>query len=103
MGTDLDADHDGIVSAKESETWLKSVWRPAMAWMYMVVCIFDFILFPIMWAMLQYTDENEKLVQWIPITMQGAGFFHITMGVIIGISTWKRTEEKIAGATKGTG
>ena len=100
---DLDKNNDGVISANESETWLKSVWRPAMAWMYMVVCIFDFILFPIMWAVMQRTDETEKLVQWIPITMSGAGFFHITMGVIIGISTWKRTEEKIAGKTSGTG
>lgn len=103
MGNELDKNHDGKVDDKELEHWMKSVWRPAMAWMYMVVCIFDFILFPIMWAIMQRTDETEKLVQWIPITMSGAGFFHITMGVIVGISTWKRTEEKLAGKTKGTG
>src|SRR5210317_1219804 len=103
MGTELDKNHDGIVSEKEAEAWMKSVWRPAMAWMYMIVCIFDFILFPIMWAVMQRTDETEKLVQWIPITMSGAGFFHITMGVIVGISTWKRTEEKLADKTRGTG
>jgi len=100
---DLDRNHDGIVSDKEMEHWMNQKWRPAMAWMYMVVCVFDFILFPIMWTFAQYTDETEKLAQWIPITMQGAGFFHITMGVIIGISTWKRTEEKMAGKTAGTG
>lgn len=103
MGNEIDNDHDGKVSDEELEHWMNKKWRPAMAWMYMVVCVFDFILFPIMWAVMQRTDETEKLVQWLPITMQGAGFFHITMGVIIGISTWKRTEEKLAGKTLGTG
>jgi len=82
------------------DNWMNKKWRPAMAWMYMVVCVFDFILFPIMWAWLQHLDATEKLVQWTPITMSGAGFFHITMGAIVGISAWKRTEEKIAGKDK---
>lgn len=103
MAEQIDRNNDGVVSDKEQAQWMKSVWRPAMAWMYMVVCIFDFILFPIMWTYVQHVDVNEKLVQWVPITMSGAGFFHITMGVIIGISTWKRTEEKLAGKVQGTG
>lgn len=91
---------DTDVNKDSTEHWIKHKWRPAMAWMYMVVCVFDFILFPIMWTYVQHVDVNEKLVQWVPITMQGAGFFHITMGAIIGISAWKRTEEKIAGKHK---
>ena len=33
---------------KRQEDWMQSKWRPAMGWMYMVVCIFDFIIFPIL-------------------------------------------------------
>ena len=28
------------------ESWIKTYWRPAIAWQYFAVCIFDFIIFP---------------------------------------------------------
>jgi len=31
-------------SEKKKEDWMNSKWRPAMGWMYMAVCIFDFVL-----------------------------------------------------------
>ena len=37
---------------KQSEHWVKAYWRPAMGWLYMVMCAFDFIIFPI-FAMMQ--------------------------------------------------
>jgi hypothetical protein len=33
--------------------------------------------------------------QWNPLTLQGAGFFHIAMGAVLGISAYGRTQEKI--------
>ena len=36
---------------KSSEDWMNSKWRPAMGWLYMTVCAFDFILFPILWSL----------------------------------------------------
>lgn len=78
------------------EHWLNSIWRPAMGWMYMTVCVFDFIIFPAAWSIhLGYV--GQAVTQWQPLTLQGAGFFHITMGAILGIYAWKRTEEKKAG------
>jgi len=31
--------------------WFKKTWRPSMGWMYMAVCVFDFIFFPIAWSL----------------------------------------------------
>ena len=30
----------------KSEDWINKKWRPMMGWQYMIVCIFDFIIFP---------------------------------------------------------
>jgi hypothetical protein len=77
------------------ENWLTSTWRPAMAWMYMVVCIFDFIIFPILWSAMQVMFHGKIDVSWSPITLLGAGLFHMAMGAVIGVTAWGRTKEKL--------
>jgi hypothetical protein len=41
------------------------------------------------------------MAQWQPLTLQGAGLFHIAMGAVLGIAAMGRTQEKIAGANNG--
>jgi len=82
---------------KKDEDWMQKKWRPAMGWMYMVVCFFDMVIFPILWALIQ-TIQHQQLVQWNPLTLQGAGLFHIAMGAVLGIAAFGRTQEKIAGS-----
>ena len=87
-------------TVNKKEDWMQSKWRPMMAVMYMIVCIFDFILFPIGFTIVQFWEEqaqNDAFRQWIPITMQGAGLFHMAMGAVLGITAWRRGQEKIAG------
>jgi hypothetical protein len=36
------------------------------------------------------------------LTLQGAGFFHIAMGAVLGLSAYGRSQEKIA-STNGNG
>lgn len=81
----------------KKEDWLNSKWRPMMGWMYMAVCTCDFMLFPIAWSLLQALNHGQVTSQWQPITLQGAGLFHIAMGAILGISAYGRTQEKISG------
>jgi hypothetical protein len=88
-------------SAKKNEDWMNTKWRPAMGWMYMLVCIMDFVLFPILWSMVQVVGDGKVESQWVPITLQGAGLFHIAMGAILGIAAYGRTQEKMAGANNG--
>jgi hypothetical protein len=85
-----------IKEVKKDEDWMQKKWRPAMGWMYMVVCFFDMVIFPILWALIQ-TVQHQQLVQWNPLTLQGAGLFHIAMGAVLGIAAFGRTQEKIAG------
>jgi hypothetical protein len=87
-------------SEKKKEDWMNSKWRPMMGWMYMLVCTADFILFPVMWSLLQ-TFAKVPITQWTPLTLQGAGLFHIAMGAVLGIAAFGRTQEKLGGANNG--
>jgi hypothetical protein len=87
---------------KGKEDWMKTKWRPAMGWMYMVVCIFDFIVFPIGFTVVQFWETeaaNDAFRQWNPLTLQGAGLFHMAMGAVLGIAAWSRGQEKIQGVS----
>jgi hypothetical protein len=88
-------------SAKKNEDWMNTKWRPAMGWMYMTVCMADFVLFPVLWSLIQVIGDGKVETQWSPITLQGAGLFHMAMGAILGIAAFGRTQEKIAGANNG--
>ena len=88
-------------SEKKKEDWMNSKWRPMMGWLYMAVCAFDFVLFPIMWSMVQAIMHHPQMTQWQPLTLQGAGLFHIAMGAVLGIAALGRTQEKLQGANNG--
>jgi hypothetical protein len=87
-------------SEQKKEDWMNSKWRPMMGWMYMLVCMFDMIVFPVLWSLLQ-TMTHTPITQWNPLTLQGAGLFHIAMGAVLGIAAFGRTQEKMAGANNG--
>ena len=91
-----------VKSASETkkEDWMNSKWRPMMGWMYMLVCTMDMVIFPVLWSLLQ-TTVGTGLTQWNPLTLQGAGLFHIAMGAVLGIAAFGRTQEKLGGANNG--
>jgi hypothetical protein len=69
--------------------------------MYMAVCMADFVLFPVLWSLVQVIGGGRVETQWSPITLQGAGLFHMAMGAILGIAAYGRTQEKLNGANNG--
>ena len=85
---------------QKKEDWMNSKWRPMMGWMYMLVCTMDMVVFPILWSLLQ-TFTHTQITQWNPLTLQGAGLFHIAMGAVLGIAAFGRTQEKLGGANNG--
>jgi hypothetical protein len=89
---------DENISEKQegSAEWMQKYWRPAMGWMYMLICLADMLVFPILWSLLQ-AMMHMPITQWNPLTLQGAGLFHIAMGAVLGISAFGRTQEKLAG------
>jgi hypothetical protein len=46
-------------------------------------------------------DHGQINSQWQPLTLQGAGLFHIAMGAVLGIAAYGRTQEKLNGANNG--
>lgn len=75
--------------------WINNKWRPVMGWMYMLVCTCDFVLFPILWSVLQAVQGGQVTNQWQPLSLQGAGLFHIAMGAVLGVAAYGRTKEKL--------
>jgi hypothetical protein len=86
-----------IKEVKKDEDWMQKKWRPAMGWMYMMICTLDMAIFPILWSILQ-ASMGQPISQWNPLTLQGAGLFHIAMGAVLGIAAFGRTQEKLAGS-----
>ena len=87
-------------SESKKEDWMNSKWRPMMGWMYMLICTMDMVVFPVLWSLLQAVTHTA-ITQWNPLTLQGAGLFHIAMGAVLGIAAFGRTQEKLNGANNG--
>jgi hypothetical protein len=90
---------------KKEEDWMTKKWRPMMAIMYMTCCICDFALFPILFTIVQFWEvqaANDAFRQWVPITLQGGGLFHVAMGAVLGVSAYGRTQEKLGAATNAS-
>lgn len=86
---------DTLVAADQD--WVNKKWRPMMGWVYMGTCTFDFIIAPILWSVLQAMHSGQVHSQWQPLTLQGAGLYHIAMGAVLGIAAYGRTKEKVEG------
>ena len=95
------ADEVKSESEQKKEDWMNSKWRPMMGWVYMATCTADFVIFPILWSILQSVSHGTVNSQWQPLTLQGAGLYHIAMGAVLGLAAFGRTQEKLAGANNG--
>lgn len=85
---------------KEQEHWVKGYWRPAMGWLYMLICFMDFVGFPLISI---FTPVFGKLFgviipyqPWTSITLTNGGLIHFAMGAILGVTAWTRGYEKSA-------
>ena len=88
------------IDSSTKEDWMSKKWRPMMGWVYMSTCTFDFVIAPILWSLLQAMTGGQVTSQWMPLTLQGAGLYHVAMGAVLGLTAFGRTQEKIAGATQ---
>ena len=86
-----------VLVANDNTDWINKKWRPAMGWIYMLTCTMDFVVFPVLWSLLQAMSKGSVTMQWQPLTLQGAGLYHIAMGAVLGIAAYGRTKEKIEG------
>jgi hypothetical protein len=101
---------------KEVENKLQRFWRPIVAYTYIIICIFDFILMPMWYEIsnttvnirdsvdlsLKYAPEYQEKVLvglttkrvWQPLTLDTAGTFHLAFGAILGAAAYTRGREK---------
>jgi hypothetical protein len=85
----------------QEEHWIKSYWRPAMGWLYMLICFVDFVVFPALTmflpAMLKGFGVTIDYSAWESLTLTNGGLIHIAFGAILGVAAWSRGKEKING------
>ena len=79
----------------KDDGWMQQYWRPIMAWQYLVVCLFDFMLAPIFLGWFAYVTKTPLGV-WTPLTVQGGGLYHLSMGAIVGITSYAKTQERVS-------
>ena len=97
-GGAMSAGGESTVALDQGATdWINKKMRPMMGWIYMLTCTCDFVLFPVLWSLLQALSKGQVTSQWQPLTLQGAGLYHIAMGAVLGIAAYGRTKEKVAG------
>ena len=84
-----------------TEHWAKSFWRPAMGWLYMIICFMDFVGFPLLTIFLPIIFKPFGLTMpyqaWTSLTLSNGGLIHLAFGAILGVSAFTRGQEKIAG------
>lgn len=93
--SDDDNNNNRPLLIDRDESWIKSYWRPAMAWQYFAVCVFDFLAAPIFTAWYAWFAKIPYQV-WKPITMTEGGFYHMAMAAIVGVAAWTRGQERIS-------
>jgi hypothetical protein len=97
-GGAMSAGGESTVALDQGATdWINKKMRPMMGWIYMLTCTCDFVIFPVLWSLLQALSHGTVTSQWQPLTLQGAGLYHIAMGAVLGIAAYGRTKEKVAG------
>jgi hypothetical protein len=85
---------------KEDEHWVKAYWRPAMGWLYMLICFMDFVGFPLISMFLPVVFKGfgvqYQYVAWQSLSLSNGGLIHLAFGAILGVSAWTRGQEKLA-------
>ena len=86
---------------KEDEHWVKSYWRPAMGWLYMLICFMDFVGFPMLTMFLPVIERGFGVTigytPWQSLTLSNGGLIHLAFGGILGVAAFTRGQEKLAG------
>jgi hypothetical protein len=83
------------------KSWIKQYWRPGMGWVYMAICIADFIVFPALMIFLPVIFKAYGItvpyVAWKSLTLENGGIVHMAFGAILGVAAWTRGKEKLSG------
>ncbi len=83
-----------VKPVKTKNVWIENRWRPALGWAYIAICLFDFIIGPLVnFSFFQVVGGDFQ--SWKALTMTDGGMFHLAMGAVLGVTSWTRGQEKI--------
>jgi hypothetical protein len=93
------------MAVRDSNKWYQTIWLPVAAFTYIIICIFDFMIMPIYVTAhnsriensvikdlegkdaISFADilikSNQAQRQWNPLTLLGAGMFHLSFGALL--------------------
>ena len=80
---------------------IEHYWRSWAAIVYLIICIVDFFIAPLMWniGMTLMSDEIKmNTSRWVPLTLQGGAILHLSFGAILGATSWINHQEITNGA-----
>lgn len=75
------------------EGWFTNRWRPAMAWLFAGLVVYDFMVMPIFWLFL-IKLVGGPFSTWTPLSLQSGGLVYMVFGVVLGLYTYTRSREK---------
>lgn len=64
-----------------------------MGWVYMVICLFDFVIAPA--AVIYLRGRGIDIEIWKSLTLSEGGLIHLSFGAILGVTAFGRTREKL--------
>jgi hypothetical protein len=76
-----------------NENWMNRYWRPLIGILYVMICFFDYILAPILFAVYSGYFHNNVIQVWVPLTSNG--IVHLSFGAILGVTAYSRGKEKM--------
>ncbi len=83
-----------------NENWMRTYWRPAAGWIYLIICFMDFVGFPLISMLIPTIGHGFGMKfeyePWESITLTQGGLIHLSFGAILGVSAWTRGQEKLA-------
>lgn len=78
-----------IVNKDDYQSWIRKYWRAAAGWTYLFICLFDFVIAPIFFAIIPVWT-HVQYNQWTSLTLSNGGLMHISFGAILGVAAWTR-------------
>lgn len=89
--------HIKKIAVKKHENWWRNNWRSVGAAVYFVICLYDFVIGPTIYNILQFYNPGQDVSPWVPLTTSGGGLVHLSFGSLMSVSAFGRTREKLAG------
>jgi len=81
---------DILEESVQNGDFMEKLWKPMTGIVYMAINVYDFILGPMIYHILEYYNSGQSIDAYQSVTLQGGGIMHLSFGAILGISAYKK-------------